>query len=100
MMRTKMETDETFDLRSLDFKDATKSFGSIPPELEGQWKLRNAPANASPGFRLFSGGRHFIALFPYDVSFTADSKAMMLNGVPYDRMTSEPSGLNGLWRRH
>jgi len=76
-----------------------KSFGHVPPLLVGQWKLRN-PGSSSPGFRFFADGKHYIALYPYRVTFTTNGQAMTLNGVVYERLTKEAGGLDGLWREN
>ena len=99
-MAINVKRDAVFDLRSVDYKDLNKSFGSVPAELAGQWKLRNPGPGDSLGFRIFEDGKHYIALYPYTVTFTADSQSMTFNNVPFDRVTDESSGLNGLWRRN
>ena len=75
------------------------SFGTIPKALAHQWALRNAGSNAK-AIRLFEDGKHFIALRVTTATFTADQQSMKLGGADYDRVTSEPRGINGLWRKN
>jgi hypothetical protein len=77
-------------------------FGSAPPELVGQWMLRN-PGNGSLGFRIFADGKYYIALNPIPYNLSSDGNTLNIDygSDTYNRLSLYLSNsLLGHWRNN